>query len=215
VTLSQILASAFVIGFSGAVVPGPLFTVALAEAALIGWWAGPLVSLGHGLAELVAAVLLGAGVTALQSPLATKTIAIGGGLVLLWMGAATCRRRPGRTIGPTPEMSRRRWAHLNAVGSGFLATVANPFWYLWWMTAGTAHITLSLPLGSAGVGAFYVGHVASDFAWYSLVAAVVVVSRRTFSDRVYRAVIVAAGLVLMAFGVAFIVYGVLRGGSVT
>ena len=213
VTLWEILASAFVIGFSGAVVPGPLFTAAVAEAAAVGWIAGPLVSLGHGLAELAVAALLGAGVSAVKSPTATKFIAIGGGLVLIWMGAATCWHRPARTIVPAAEANQRRRSHLGAVGSGLVATLANPFWYLWWMTVGAAHITLSLPLGSAGVGAFYVGHVASDIAWYSLVAALVALGRRTFSEQVYQALIVAAGLVMAGFGVAFIAYGVLRSGA--
>ena len=58
-TLSEIFISSFIIGFSGALTPGPVLSVTIVESSRRGFLAGPLITLGHGLAELGWLVLLG------------------------------------------------------------------------------------------------------------------------------------------------------------
>ncbi len=56
--LAGVPVSSFVVALSGALMPGPLLTVTVGEATRRGFWAGPLIILGHGLLELTLVLLL-------------------------------------------------------------------------------------------------------------------------------------------------------------
>ena len=77
----------FFIGFSGAMVPGPMLGVTIDGSLKKGWKAGPLIVLGHGILEilLITVMILG------LKDLFTNTIVGGiiglvGGVFLAWMG---------------------------------------------------------------------------------------------------------------------------------
>ena len=84
--LLSLAVSAYVVGFSGALVPGPLTAMTVAESARRGFRAGPLLTLGHAVAEVAIVVALAVGLNRFfQQPLVSGLIAFCGGLVLLWM----------------------------------------------------------------------------------------------------------------------------------
>lgn len=85
--LFAIFTTAFIVGFSGAMMPGPLLTVTVAETARRGFWTGPLIVLGHAFLELalVAALVLGLA-SVLTSGSATFAIGLVGGFFLIYMG---------------------------------------------------------------------------------------------------------------------------------
>ncbi len=60
-----IFSSSFLIALSGALMPGPLLTYTVAESARRGFWAGPIIMLGHGFLELGLVVLLLLGIGAI------------------------------------------------------------------------------------------------------------------------------------------------------
>ena len=49
------------IGFSGALMPGPMLSVTIAESYKKGFWAGPLVVLGHAIPEFILMILFSLG----------------------------------------------------------------------------------------------------------------------------------------------------------
>lgn len=49
--LAILASTSFVIGFSGALVPGPLFVVTVMESTKRGYIAGPLIVIGHAITE--------------------------------------------------------------------------------------------------------------------------------------------------------------------
>ena len=63
--LVLLFSNSFLVGFSGAMMPGPLLTVGIAETPRSGWRTGPIISIGHAIAEVVVVVLLSAGVVAI------------------------------------------------------------------------------------------------------------------------------------------------------
>jgi hypothetical protein len=60
-SLLALFFSSFGVGFSGALMPGPLLTVDIAESTRKGFWTGPIVTAGHAIAELVVVILLAVG----------------------------------------------------------------------------------------------------------------------------------------------------------
>jgi len=62
--LIGIFFSSMGIGFSGALMPGPMLSVTIAESYKKGFWAGPLIVLGHAIPEFVLMVLFSLASTA-------------------------------------------------------------------------------------------------------------------------------------------------------
>jgi len=54
--LLAIFGSSFLISLSGALMPGPLFTLSVRETLRRGFWVGPLLATGHALIELALVV---------------------------------------------------------------------------------------------------------------------------------------------------------------
>ena len=56
--LTLLAGGSFVVGLSGALVPGSMLAVTVAAAARLGFWAGPAVVAGHGVLEIAAVALI-------------------------------------------------------------------------------------------------------------------------------------------------------------
>ena len=202
-----VFAASFSIGLSGAMSPGPLTVFVMGQSARYGVLAGPLAALGHGLLEFALVVLLWLGLArVLQWEPLLAAIGVVGGLVMIWMGwklVSDVRRKGARLAASGSD----RHADNPMVG-GALLSLANPYWSFWWATVGISTMTtLALPRGILGLAAFTIGHVASDFFWFTLVAIVFATGRRFITDRVYQTALYLFGMVLALFGLYFIWYG--------
>jgi threonine/homoserine/homoserine lactone efflux protein len=205
--LVNIFNTAFLIGFSGAVVPGPLLSITINESMRRGMIAGPLVVCGHGLLEIVLVVGLALGLnTILSIPAVSLLIALIGGVVLLWLGYSIIRGASGEN-----ELYAEKESTLDPKGAWYLPVVAgavtslsNPYWLLWWAAVGAALIVKALAQGWAGLVSFFMGHVLADLTWYLLVAIMVVTGKRFLGKKTYRGILIGCGLLLVIFGVYFI-----------
>lgn len=201
-----ILVSSFLVGLSGALMPGPVLTVTIAHAMRRGHLAGPLVSLGHGLVEgnLVVALALGLS-QVFQLPLVSGLIGVLGGALLLYMGFGMIRSPAPAEITSTGQVTR---GGMGPVAAGALFSVSNPYWVLWWATVGAAYLLLAYPYGPLGIVAFYVGHFMADLGWLSAVGSAVATGRRLLTPRIYKGILAACGTFLLFLGGYFLVSGV-------
>jgi threonine/homoserine/homoserine lactone efflux protein len=87
--------------------------------------------------------------------------------------------------------------------AGILTSLSNPYWAVWWATIGLGYIALSLKLGTAGLVAFYCGHILSDLAWYGAISLSLVLGHRLLTDRAYRGLVAACAVFLFGFGLYF------------
>ena len=168
--LAGLASTSFIVALSGALMPGPLLTVTVGEAARRGFWAGPLIMVGHSLLELALVLVLLVGLGAwLNQPLILGLVGVLGAGMLGWMGLMTLKTaRRGRL-----ELDAGDGSGLNPVLAGVLMSAANPYWLLWWLTIGLGYVMFSAKYGLAGVALFYLGHILADFAWYTLVSGAV------------------------------------------
>lgn len=209
--LAGLFVTSFVIGLSGAVMPGTVLAVTILHSARLGFKAGPLVILGHAILEgsLVVALVLGLG-GVLNQPLVSGAIGGVGSLILLWMAWGMLRSLPGLQLALEPGAAAPAGLKSSAapVRDGLLLSLANPYFLLWWATVGLGLITMTMQMGLGALGllVFYLGHICADLSWYSLVSLVVTKGRRWLSDRLHRRVVGACALCLLGFGVYFGVF---------
>lgn len=196
--LAGLLAGSFYLALSGALMPGPLLTVTVADSARRGFITGPLLILGHAILELslIVAIIYGLG-PFLKMHLVMGIIALLGGAILFWMGIGMIRSAAGLTLD-TSQMEGG--TSRNPVLSGILASVSNPYWILWWATIGLGYLVAAMRHGAIGVALFFVGHISADLLWYSAIALGVSRGRKIVNDSVYQWAIRVCGSALIVFG---------------
>lgn len=134
--------SAFVVGLTGAMTPGPLLTVTIAESAQRGFRAGPLIVLGHAVLELMLILALLAGLSLyLARASVTRVVSIIGGLFLLYMGTTILLDlRSGKLSLKQTDTSAAPGIKLHPVAAGFLISLSNPYWIIWWASIGLTYL---------------------------------------------------------------------------
>jgi threonine/homoserine/homoserine lactone efflux protein len=181
--------------------------VTISQSARHGFWAGPLVTGGHAIAEIaaVAALAMGLGKVFKRNLVAGLIGLLGGGF-LLWMGVDTAR---SGWVGIALELEPREMGigAFASVGAGVLASISNPYWVVWWASVGASYVVLALRRGLPGLGAFFLGHILSDLSWNSLLAFLIVSGRGFLSLSFYRGLLVVCGLILVVLALYFIYSG--------
>lgn len=207
--MTALFISAFIVGFSGALMPGPMFTATVSESMKRGFRAGPLIVLGHAIPEIVLLLLVLAGIGDWLTQDAVRgVLGTAGGALLGIMGVQmtiTSRKAVQEALAPTADRAPGKRG--GPVLLGILTSIAHPYWTLWWATIGLGYAAMAMERGWMGLVVFYVGHVLSDLAWFSFVSFTVASGRRICPPGVYRAVIIACGATLLIIGAWFLRMG--------
>lgn len=204
----MIFGTSLMVGFSGALMPGPLLTVDISESAKRGFRAGPLLVAGHGIVEALVVVGLTVGLSEIfRDRIVSGAIGILGGAFLLWMGYGIVKAAWRGEVSLKIQAKAARQSSFPVL-SGALVSLSNPYWVLWWATVGAAYVLWSLDKGAAGLISFYGGHILSDLTWYSAIALVVSKGKSLLSDSIYRGILLVCGVFLWFLSVYFIFSGV-------
>jgi len=204
-SIRSLFALAFVVGLSGAMMPGPVTALAIVAAAQSGLAAVAMVVAGHGLLEfaVIAAVSLGFG-KPLTRPTVVRAISAIGGIVLVGLGALALLPS---AAGATPQFGQV--TPLRALWLGALVSATNPYWIVWWATVGMTFVTKALVRGPLGVATFAVGHVSSDAVWLAAIGIVIaVVGKQGWlapDSQAYRVLIMVCGAFLLLIGIYFLI----------
>jgi threonine/homoserine/homoserine lactone efflux protein len=200
--------ASFVVGLSGAVSPGPLLAVAIVHSAKKGYMVGPWVSLGHSLVEAVLVLALVLGLAPiLGSKEAGAVVGVVGGVMLILIGVGVVRESRGASLSDLMK-DRRVKIGSSTLLAGIIATVSNPFFFIWWVTIGNAMLLQGIKIAQlVGVLVFYFFHISSDFAWYSLVSVSIYKGRGLMSDVTYRRMLMIVACFLLILGLFFMIEG--------
>lgn len=188
------------ISLSGVMAPGPLLATAICKGYLDPR-AGLKISLGHALIEapLIVAIFLGLG-TILNNDAVFIFVALVGGGILLYMGADLVRSRERFTVDCSSS-------NRSIVTSGLVMTMANPYWLIWWATAGAALVAGAVAFGWIMLPLFIIVHVSTDLVWYMLVTYSVNRSKGVWANRWHKWLFVASGGIMLLFGAYFLFSG--------
>ncbi len=208
-SIPGIFISAFIVGLSGAMMPGPLLTYNINATLHKGFIAGPLLIVGHALLELILIVLIILGFNKLlANSIFTAVLGMIGGSVLLWMGYGMISSALKKEISLEKKPGHKKHKQSKLIISGALVSISNPYWVLWWATIGLTYLTRAYSFGLTGIAVFYTGHILADFGWYSFVSWILVMGKRFINDRIYRILVITFGILLIYFAGSFILDGV-------
>ena len=203
--IPQIFLLGLAIGFTGALAPGPTL-VATINASLKGdWTAGLRITFGHMIAETAIFLLIVLGFATIALPY-TSVIAVVGGAALVVFGIMTVSGSRTAVLRAAPEEQAS-----GPVVAGLMTSVANPYFWIWWLTIGSVMVLQGLEGGIILAGAFMIGHWSADASWYLVVSTGFSKGKTIFPDSVYRKAILCCGAFLILFGVYYLLTPVLHG----
>jgi len=201
----------FVTGLSGALMPGPLLAVTISAVIQIGFIAAILLMIGHSILELVMVIALALGLkNVLKNKYVPGVIGVVGGGVMLWFSYGMIKSAYLGISAPQAEATAQAVTFTSAglIIKGIMTSASNPYWVIWWATIGATYMFVSLEGNFLSISSFYVGHISSDFVWYSAVALALVLGKQVFSDKVYMVLIIFCGIFLAYMGIYFFYSGI-------
>ncbi len=218
-TFQEMLLVAFAIGLTGALTPGPTLIATIRASFEHGWYAGPVITAGHCLVELVVFILILMGLVTVAGQY-LWLIAASGGIALVIFGIMTFMGSRSASLSRTMNEG----THIGEAGrepignngisqvflSGVVTSIANPFFWAWWLSVGSAMVVAGLEGGLVLGAAFLIGHWVADITWYTLVSVTVHQGRTLLSDSRYRTIIALCGVLLVIFGIWFFFAAVSR-----
>jgi len=160
--LLALIVLGFIVGLSGAVIPGPLLAFVIFDAVRKHRVTGHFIIAGHALWEalVICLILLGLGGLITQY---RAIIYVAGGAVLILMGVLMGRGGHEVKI----ESSKVRSSLLG----GIFYTAFNPTQPPWWASAGLALLLQGYELaGSLGIATVTIGHWLADLTYYTFIS---------------------------------------------
>ncbi|MEM2739982.1 MAG: LysE family transporter [Candidatus Bathyarchaeia archaeon] len=157
-------------GFSGALVPGPLFAVTVSESMRLRRNIGFHIVSGHAIAEMLLVAVIASGLSCMLESVGVKLVLgiVGGGFLLFTAyGLLTYHMKcMDQHIRLNLKSNSRSLPIL-----GFLTSFSNPYFTIWWASIGSLLVVESLTLaGYVGLVIFLLSHWCSDFSWYVFVS---------------------------------------------
>lgn len=189
---------------SGALAPDPTFFANITEGTKSGAKSELAFSVGHTVFEFSLVILLALTLqTVSNEPLIKLVVGVAGGAALLGFGFFQIRE--GVTLKRDVQ-KKENTSSKNPLLLGLLFTGLNPYFIIWWLTAGMPLIENALAIASfTGVLIMYVSHVWMDYAWLTATAYLAKKGTNLTGRKGYRILMVIFGLILVFFGLYFLV----------
>ncbi len=193
------LGTAIVISLTGVMTPGPLFAASIAKG-YTDKSAGFKIAIGHGLVEfpLMAIIALSLGYV-FESTAVRLAIGLVGGALMIFLGLMMLRKYKDAL------QDGSEYLPYDSITAGALTTSLNPYFLLWWATIGAWLIMNANWYGPIIVVVFAVVHWSCDLGWYMLTSYTVFRTKHLWTPRVHQLVFAACGVIMVAFGIYFVV----------
>lgn len=215
----QVFTVTFLIGLGGAMSPGPLLTYTLMksiEAKKKAFFVGIFISTGHFLIEftLILVIMFGLG-PLLENNIIFIIIGILGGGILVFFALQILNEiRKGNVDTSFLEISsesqgiesvkpKGKFYEKHPIIGGILFLMSNPYWWLWWVTAGLSIILenkVSFQDFSSFMG-LIIGKELGVYIWYTFIATAAGLSSRFLTKKVYLGILLACSLFMLGYGV--------------
>ncbi len=224
--------SSFLIGLSGAMMPGPVTTMAITETLKNikrgrGWLVGPAIATGHSVLEISLMLALWFGASFIfNMPVVIMVISLIGGAALIIFGTLGLKyikkgeqdfasmldstTAGGSSPGPSNEGVKQP-SLIRPFVLGFVISATSAGWWAWWASVGLNAINLSTTLNLFVFSrfdvfiTFYLGHILTDYTWFSFISGIVSLGKKRINMKAYKIILLLTNLFLLGLGCYFIV----------
>lgn len=191
------------VGFTGALVPGPMLFATIEASLRKGWKAGPEVVFGHIVLEVVLCIMILYGASSLVGNGVISLVSLVGGLVLVGFGLLTIKdAKAASTAGIFGKGDGPKFSSSPAL-TGLITSASNPFFWIWWLTAGSALVLQEYRLGILFTFSYLLGHWLADLSWFTAISASFGRGRTLLSRSTHEKILYACGIFLVLFGAWF------------
>ena len=190
-----------VISASGVMTPGPLFAANVSYGLREGTKSGIKMAIGHSIIEFPLVILLGVGVFSLESfPEFRIIISIVGAITLFVFAFIQMKNvlQKNKDISSIPKHS--------PLITGITLSALNPFFIIWWLTIGFKLISDAMLIWAfSGILIVFFLHIWMDFIWLGGISFLASKSSRIISNSNYKIIMIGLSLLLVYFGITFLV----------
>ncbi len=190
-----------VISASGVMAPGPLFAANISYGLREGAKSGVKMAIGHTIVEFPLVILLGIGVFSLEIfPEFRMIISIVGAITLFVFALVQIKTvlQNNKNITSTPKHG--------PLVTGIILSALNPFFIIWWLTIGFKLISDAMLVWAfSGIVIVFFLHIWMDFAWLGGISFLASKSSKILSNRNYKFIMIGLSLLLVYFGITFLV----------
>ena len=189
-----------IISASGVMSPGPLFAANIMYGLREGKISGLKMAIGHTIVEFPLILFLGIGFFSIENmPEIRIVITILGAIGLFGFAALQIRSVMKK------EFSIETNSKQGPLVAGILLSALNPFFIIWWLTIGLVLISKSIEsFGLIGIVVLFFFHIWMDYVWLFTIAAFSSKAKNYLSKRNFKIIIVGLSLILIYFGIDFL-----------
>jgi threonine/homoserine/homoserine lactone efflux protein len=200
------------ISTSGVLSPGPLFFINLLYGSKYGSFVGLKIASGHALVEFPLIIILSYGLYTFSSfnvsDIIFKFIGIIGGIFILFFSILQINsilrfRKSNKFQG----IINTRFNIKNPILIGFIFTILNPFFLVWWFTLGSTMISNSIfNFGVVeGILLLFFSHIWMDYFWLWFTSFMINKGKSVIKEKIYQILLFAISVILGVYGMYLLV----------
>ncbi|MFW9773968.1 MAG: LysE family transporter [Candidatus Thorarchaeota archaeon] len=207
----EIFLMSFGVGLSGALLPGPVltFTISNSLKEKKGYLAGFYIVAGHLVLELALIILLLLGASLLfKNSIFLIILGIIGGSCLIIFGFFTVKDVYNKQYETAFNFENNSVKNVkgNSFIGGIFYSITNPYWILWWATAGLElmyelDVSLSRPIIFL---LFFFGHELADFIWYVPISFFIFQGGKALNPKIYKYIMIGCAVFMIGIGMYLI-----------
>ena len=192
---------------SGVLSPGPLFFINILYGSRYGSIVGLKIALGHTIAEFPLIVILSYSLYTFSSfhisDIIFKIVGMIGGIFILIFSILQIRSIiKYKESTQIQGISNLKFNIRNPVLIGFIFTILNPFFLIWWFTIGSTMISDSIINFGAieGTSLLFFSHIWMDYFWLWFTSFMVNKGKYVIKEKIYRIFALAISIILGIYG---------------
>jgi threonine/homoserine/homoserine lactone efflux protein len=195
------------ISTSGVLSPGPLFFINILYGSKYGSFVGLKIASGHAIVEFPLIIALSYSLYSFSytlhlSDVIFKFIGLTGGIFLLVFSLLQIISILKDKSTNSQAITNLKFNIKNPILAGFIFTILNPFFLVWWLTIGSKLISDSvINFGIiVGIPILFLSHIWMDYFWLWFTSFMINKGKSIIKEKVYRIFVFAISVILGIYG---------------